>query len=107
MGSMGVPIIMQSIVGNARLRGNYLPELFDVLKGLAGCIAREQVCLGSRAGEGKMLSALLLRVMRGLYPNSTLKINVRPAGLQDFTNPCAGQNLKANGICGALVRMGL
>ncbi len=36
VGSMGMPIFVQAIVQNARLLGDCFPELFDVLKELAG-----------------------------------------------------------------------
>ena len=36
VGSMGMPIVVQAIVRNARLFGDCLPELLDVLKELAG-----------------------------------------------------------------------
>ena len=50
------------------------------------------------------LSALLC-MMRGLYPNAAIEIDIGPAGLQDFAEPCAGQELKPDGIGGTLILM--
>ena len=117
---MSMPIVVQPIIGYACLRGNGSPELFYIWKRLSRCVAGEQVCLyriGAFTHFGKqrqcwtrerqMLSPLLLRMMRGLDPDSTVKIDVQPTGLQYLANPRPGQNLEAHGICGALIGMDL
>ena len=58
-----------------------------------------------RRGERQMLRPLLLGVVRGLGPDAALEVDLRPPGRQDLTDPRASQELEANGVRRAPVRV--